>query len=305
MFGRKREAELENRLIEYKTMTKSVGVELKYHLEQMNSELSGINTDTGKLKEQDENINRELAFAEAKVNELLKDIEKKEEELSKKEEFSSRMRQALGEKGSFDADMIIRNADKIADEIRTNDRKVNNAMEEIRAMELISTKMKDIAGQTSALSLNAAIMGARIDSGEEGFVQTATEIKELAAEYSKVITELNRRLEKITGIVGDISTSNSEMRSLASEGCTAANDFSAKYDELYKDFGTKPWESEDKKTDFESSKDSIAAIKKSIADAVKLGEEAIASADELSRRMKDYSHNNSKAEEMVAKIDNM
>ncbi len=305
MFGRKREAELENRLIEYKTMTKSVGVELKYHLEQMNSELSGINTDTGKLKEQDENINRELAFAEAKANELLKDIEKKEEELSKKEEFSSRMRQALGEKGSFDADMIIRNADKIADEIRTNDRKVNNAMEEIRAMELISTKMKDIAGQTSALSLNAAIMGARIDSGEEGFVQTATEIKELAAEYSKVITELNRRLEKITGIVGDISSSNSEMRSLASEGCAAANDFSVKYDDLYKDFGTKPWESEDKKTDFESSKDSIAAIKKSIAEAVKLGEEAIASVDELSRRMKDYSENNTKAEEMVAKIDNM
>lgn len=305
MFGRKREAELENRLIEYKTMTKSVGVELKYHLEQMKSELSGINTDTGKLKEQDENINRELAFAEAKANELLKDIEKKEEELSKKEEFSSRMRQALGEKGSFDADMIIRNADKIADEIRTNDRKVNNAMEEIRAMELISTKMKDIAGQTSALSLNAAIMGARIDSGEEGFVQTATEIKELAAEYSKVITELNRRLEKITGIVGDISASNSEMRSLASEGSTAASEFSAKYDELYKDFGTKPWESEDKKTDFESSKDSIAAIKKSIAEAVKLGEEAISSADELSRRMKDYSDNNTKTEEMVAKIDNM
>ncbi len=305
MFGRKREAELENRLIEYKTMTKSVGVELKYHLEQMNSELSGINTDTGKLKEQDENINRELAFAEAKANELLKDIEKKEEELSKKEEFSSRMRQALGEKGSFDADKIIRNADKIADEVRTNDRKVNNAMEEIRAMELISTKMKDIAGQTSALSLNAAIMGARIDSGEEGFVQTATEIKELAAEYSKVITELNRRLEKITGIVGDISTSNSEMRSLASEGNAAASDFSAKYDELYKEFGTKPWESEDKKMDFESSKDNIAAIKKSIADAVKLGEEAITSADELSRRMKDYSENNTKAEDMIAKIDNM
>ena len=305
MFGRKREVELENRLIEYKTMTKSVGVELKYHLDQMCSQLSGIEEDTGKLKEQDENINRELAYADAMADKLLKDIEKKEEEFSKKEEFSSRMRQALGEKGSFDTDMIVRNADKIADEIRANDRKVNNAMEEIRAMELVSTKMKDIAGQTSALSLNAAIMGARIDSGEEGFVQTATEIKELAAEYSRVITELNRRLEKITGIIGDISTSNSEMRTLASEGCSAANDFSAKYDQLYKDFGTKPWESEEKKTDFESSKESLAAIKKSIADATKLGEEAISSAEGLSRRMKDYSENNSKAEEMVAKIDNM
>ena len=305
MFGRKREVELENRLIEYKTMTKSVGVELKYHLEQMNSELSGIREDTGKLKEQDENINRELAYADAMADKLLKDIEKKEEEFSKKEEFSSRMRQALGEKGSFDTDMIVRNADKIADEIRANDRKVNNAMEEIRAMELVSTKMKDIAGQTSALSLNAAIMGARIDSGEEGFVQTATEIKELAAEYSRVITELNRRLEKITSIIGDISTSNSEMRTLSSEGCTAANDFSAKYDQLYKDFGTKPWESEEKKTDFESSKESIAAIKKSIADATKLGEEAVSSADDLSKRMKDYSDNNAKAEDMVAKIDKM
>ena len=305
MFGRKREAELENRLIEYKTMTKSVGVELKYHLDQMNSELSDIREDTGKLKEQDENINRELAYADAMTDKLLKDIEKKEEEFSKKEEISSRMRQALGEKGSFDTDMILRNADKIADEIRANDRKVNNAMEEIRAMELVSTKMKDIAGQTSALSLNAAIMGARIDSGEEGFVQTATEIKELAAEYSRVITELNRRLEKITSIIGDISTSNSEMRTLSSEGCAAANDFSAKYEQLYKDFGTKPWESEEKKTDFESSKESIAAIKKSIADATKLGEEAVSSADDLSKRMKDYSDNNAKAEDMVAKIDKM
>ncbi len=305
MFGRKREAELENRLIEYKTMTKSVGVELKYHLDQMNSQLSDIREDTGKLKEQDENINRELAYADAMTDKLLKDIEKKEEEFSKKEEFSSQMRQALGEKGSFDTDMILRNADKIADEIRANDRKVNNAMEEIRAMELVSTKMKDIAGQTSALSLNAAIMGARIDSGEEGFVQTATEIKELAAEYSRVITELNRRLEKITSIIGDISTSNSEMRTLSSEGCAAANDFSAKYEQLYKDFGTKPWESEEKKTDFESSKESIAAIKKSIADATKLGEEAVSSADDLSKRMKDYSDNNAKAEDMVAKIDKM
>ena len=35
------------------------------------------------------------------------------------------------------------------------------------------------------------------------------------------------------------------------------------------------------------------------------GEEAVSSADDLSKRMKDYSDNNAKAEDMVAKIDKM
>ena len=39
--------------------------------------------------------------------------------------------------------------------------------------------------------------------------------------------------------------------------------------------------------------------------ATKLGEEAVSSADDLSKRMKDYSDNNAKAEDMVAKIDKM
>ena len=303
LFGRKREVELENRLIEYKTMAKGVGVELKYHLEQMKDNLSGLEGEAKDLGEKEENIGRELSYASAITEKLIKEIEKKEEEVGKKEEFSNRMRTALGEKEAFDVDRISRNADKINDEIRTNERKVGNITEEIRGIELISSKMKDIAGKTSALSLNAAIMGARIDSGEEGFVQTATEIKELAAEYSRVLTDLNRRIERLLDITDEIMASNSEMKTLAGEGIDAAKEFSGKYEELYKEYGKKSWEKEDKYTDFEATLEDIRTVAKSIEEAGNVGKAASDDAKALSDKLRDQKESTGSAIEMVAKID--
>ncbi|MBR5337593.1 MAG: methyl-accepting chemotaxis protein [Lachnospiraceae bacterium] len=303
MFGRRREAELENRLIEYKTMTKGIGVELKYHLEQMNANLSGLQEDAGALEEKDENIGRELSYAGAITEKLIKDIEKKEEEIGKKEEFSNRMREALGDKDAFDVDLINRNADKINDEIRTNERKVGNITEEIRGIELISSKMKDIAGKTSALSLNAAIMGARIDSGEEGFVQTATEIKELAAEYSRILTELNRRVERLLSITDEITASNSEMKTLAGEGLDAAKEFTGRYEELYKEYGKKSWEKEEKYTDFEATLEDIRTVARSIEEAGNAGKAAAEDAKALADKLRDHKTSTDTAVEMVAKMD--
>ncbi len=303
MFGRKREAELENKLYECKSMAKSVGAETTGQLDRIKEDLSWIEEDVKVLADRDENIGRDLAYAGALTEKLIKDIEKKEEEIGKKEAFSERMRDALGEKEAFDIEHISRNADRISDEIRTNDRRVGNIVEEIRGVELITTKMRDISGQTSALSLNAAIMGARIDSGEDGFVQTATEIKELAAEQSRILTELNRRTEKMLRIVDEITSSNSEMKTLSGEGSSAAREFSEKYEELYKEYGKKSWEKEEERTDFSENLEDMRAVSKSITDAINAGKESIADTRAVSEKLRTQKDNVKAAADIVAKID--
>ncbi len=303
MFGRKREAELENKLNEYKSRAGSLEGEINDHLDRMDSEITVIEEDVKALGDGHENMGRDLAYAEAITEKLIKELEKTGEEIGKKEDYSRRMREALGERDEFDVDCITRNADRISDEIRNNDRKINSIIEEIRGVELLSTKMKDIAGQTSALSLNAAIMGARIDSGEEGFVQTATEIKELAAEYSRIISDLNRRTERMLGVINELTASNSEMRTLSSEGSDVAREFSDKYEGLYKEYGKKSWEREEARTDLSASLEDMRAVSKSISDAIGTGKDAAEDLRKISDKIHTQKESVKTAAGIIAKID--
>ena len=127
-------------------------------------------------------------------------------------------------------------------------------------------------------------MGARIDSGNEGFVQTATEIKELAAEGAKAVNELNRKVERIISLIDTIMSGNTEMKDLASQGVLATGEFEKTVKDLAKIVEPDAWSKPEKALDLQTSIKDIENLKKDINDIWTAQDVCVSELEELEKK---------------------
>lgn len=283
-FGKKREVELENKLGEIKTKIQSTKSELNSQLDYENENAQAIKEGINSVKEKNENVKRDLSLANAKLVSLIDEMKEKAEVAEANAELVDKVKATVEDNDAFDTTKITKNADKIQNEVRNNDRNVGTILEEMRSIEVISTTLKEVSNQTSALSLNAAIMGARIDSGNEGFVQTATEIKELAAEGAKAVNELNRKVERIISLIDTIMSGNTEMKDLASQGVLATGEFEKTVKDLAKIVEPDAWSKPEKALDLQTSIKDIENLKKDINDIWTAQDVCVSELEELEKK---------------------
>lgn len=236
MFGKKKELELRGRINEILEKIKDTKNNLqeknKISLDKKEELSENLNAAVGR----DEDIKRDINYIGIISAEVIKELEIQSDLIELQSNKSRKMTEEVKDRDVFDTERINRSTEQILEGIRTGERSLGSIREEVRGLEVIGVSLKDIANQTSALSLNAAIMGARLENGNDGFVQSATEIKELASECVRTVAELNRRLESIQNNLDELDKENQNLREAAGDGNMAAGAISRAYEDISRKF---------------------------------------------------------------------
>ncbi|MCP5267968.1 MAG: methyl-accepting chemotaxis protein [Zoogloeaceae bacterium] len=135
-------------------------------------------------------------------------------DLSRETEKDSRDAMALSAEGSQRVDQATEAIRKIATTVSDASARIHALEERANQVSSIANVIKEIAGQTNLLALNAAIEAARAGEQGRGFAVVADEVRKLAERTSSATLEIE---EMIQGIQGDTSGAVSAMNAALPE----------------------------------------------------------------------------------------
>ncbi len=96
-------------------------------------------------------------------------------------------------------------------EAEADQQRVSHIVREARSLESLTQIIKDLAGQTNLLALNAAIEAARAGEAGRGFAVVADEVRKLSTETEQAVVAINR------GILGVAQTIEHQLQAKLSQ----------------------------------------------------------------------------------------
>jgi methyl-accepting chemotaxis protein len=125
---------------------------------------------------------------------------------------ASRRAAEIGDSGREDAEQALEEMDAVENATEETAAEVTALAEELEAVGDIVEVIRDIAGETNLLALNASIEAARTGEKGSGFAVVADEVKSLAEETAESAAEIEARIERIQSRADGTTTAMEETR---------------------------------------------------------------------------------------------
>lgn len=136
------------------------------------------------------------------------------------------------EKGKQSVQNSIQQMNLLSDDIRDTALKVSNLSESTGTIVNIIETIREIAGQTNLLALNAAIEAARAGEQGRGFAVVADEVRNLAERTTESAREVSEIIEGLTSHVDSTSTAIEELIPKVLSNQQTANETNALIEEM-------------------------------------------------------------------------
>ncbi|MDD2401978.1 MAG: methyl-accepting chemotaxis protein [Clostridia bacterium] len=127
---------------------------------------------------------------------------------------------------------IASGAENLAQIVQKLSNSSKETKENVKKTDEIIEMIREIAGQTKLLGLNAAIEAARAGEQGRGFAVVADEIRSLSAESNTSAKQVNLILGEIENAVGDINTEIIDASAISEEQSSSTQEIAASMEEM-------------------------------------------------------------------------